>query len=137
MVDYKVTEVGPLDAWSKLAGVAPGKSFVEQDLGSSNIGISVNSTPPGGTSPFWHTHSKIEEIYVFIEGTGEVALDDDTVEVGPGTIVRVGPNVWRALRCAPDSAAPLKWLCVRGGEGTLAEIGNDADIDSDRPYPWT
>ena len=136
MSDYKVVEVGPLSDWADLAGVAPGKTFVEGDLGAESIGISVNSTEPGATSPFWHTHSELEEIHVFLEGDGEMALDDEVIPVGPGTIVRVGPDVWRGLRALPDSEVPLKWLCIRGGEGTLASIGNDAEIDKERPWPW-
>lgn len=136
MTNYSVTQVGSLAEWSMLAGVAPGKSFVEGELGNEFVGLSVNSTPPGGQSPFWHSHSQIEEIHVFLEGEGEMALDDEVIEVGPGSIVRVGPGVMRALRCLPDSSRPLKWLCIRGGGAPLAEIGNDGDLDTERPFPW-
>lgn len=136
MSTYSVSQVGPIDGWGALDGVAPGKAFVEEALGNEFVGISVNGTEPGGTSPFWHTHSKLEEIYIFIDGTGELALDDEVIAVGAGTIARVGPNVWRGLRCSPDSPTQLKWLCIRAGGDTLAHIGNDADLDGDRPYPW-
>ena len=136
MSKYKISQVGPMDAWENLAGVAPGKSFVEGDLGAEFVGISVNNTKPGDASPFWHTHSKIEEIYIFLEGDGEMALEDEVVPVTTGTIIRVPQGVWRALRCLPDSETDLKWLCLRGGEGGLAEIGNDAEIDKERPFPW-
>lgn len=125
-----------MDTWGDLVGVATGKVFVEGDLDAQYLGLSVNSTDPGDSSPFWHTHSKIEEIYLFIDGAGQMALDEDLVEVGPGTIVRVGPRVWRALRCDPTSISPLRWLCLRGGGEDLTSIGNDADIDSDRSWPW-
>lgn len=125
-----------MDLWKNLAGVAPGKSFVEGNLDSEFVGLSVNNTPPGGGSPFWHEHSKIEEIYVFLEGDGEMAIDDEVVPVAAGTIIRVPQGVWRALRCLPSSETDLKWLCIRAGEGSLAEIGNDAAIDQERPFPW-
>lgn len=129
MGTYSVSQVGPLSAWTD-------KTFVESDLASAFIGLSVNSTAPGGTSPFWHTHSKIDELYVFLEGTGDLALDEDVLRVEAGTIVRVGPDVWRALRCSPESEVPLKWLCLRAGGQDLKTIGNDADLDRERPWPW-
>lgn len=136
MSDYEVVNVGPLDAWSALSGAAPGKSFVEGDLGSEFIGLSVNSTEPGGTSPFWHRHEKTEELYVFLEGNGQMALDDEVIPVEAGTIVRVAPSVWRAVQGSPGSATPLKWLCVRAGGAQLDELKGDGAIDQDRPYPW-
>lgn len=136
MSDYEVVNVGPLDAWSALTGAAPGKSFVEGALGSEFLGLSVNSTEPGDTSPFWHKHEDTEELYVFLEGTGQMALDEAVIPVEAGAIVRVAPHVWRAVQCSPDSAVPLKWLCVRGGGAQLEELKGDGEIDQDRPFPW-
>ncbi len=136
MGTYTVTELGPMSSWDALEGAAPGKKFVEGDLGSQYMGLSVNATQPGASSPFWHAHSKLEEIYVFLEGSGELAVDDDTVPVGAGTIVRVGQGVWHGLRCLPDSPVALKWLCFRAGDGELAAIGRDAELDRERPWPW-
>ena len=137
MSDYTIFEAGPLSEWSQLNGVAPGKKFLEGELDLEFTGLSINATPPGGESPFWHTHAKVGEIYIFLEGTGELAVDDDIVPTKPGTMVRVGPDVWRAVRCLPDSDVPLKWLCIRNGGATLAAIGDDAEIDFGRPFPWS
>ena len=59
-----------------------------------------------------------------------------TIGRTPGTVVRVGTDTWRAMRCLPDSPVPLRWLCIRGGGDTLANIGNDADLNQERPFPW-
>lgn len=136
MSDYGISQVGPVADWSALEGAAPGKKFVEGDLGSEFAGISVNSTPQGEQSKFWHAHSKLEEIYMFLEGSGEMGVDDDVVPVQAGTIVRVGQGVWRVLRCLPESDVPLKWLCIRAGGEKLADIGHDAELDRERPFPW-
>ena len=136
MSNYYTSQVGPLADWGALDGVAPGKKFVEGELGSQFAGISVNFTQPGGATPFWHTHNTLEEIYIFLEGEGEFAVEDEVLPIHPGTIIRVGQGAWRAHRCLPDGSA-LKWLCVRAGGDTLENIGNDAEIDSDRPYPWS
>lgn len=136
MGSYSISQVGSLAGWAALDGVMPGKAFIEEQLGADFTGISVNGTEPGGESPFWHTHSALEEIYIVLDGEGELALDDEVVPLTAGTIVRVGTNVWRALRCLPDSPHALAWLCIRTGGDTLAKIGDDSELDSERPFPW-
>ena len=131
MSDFQTGELGALSTWT-----AESKHFVEGELASQFVGMSANVTEPGNSSPFWHTHSVVEEVYVFLEGNGEMALDDEVVSVSAGSVVRVGQNVWRALHCLADSATPLKWLCVRAGGRALSEIGKDADLDRERAFPW-
>ncbi len=131
MSDYKAVELGGLDNWSEAA-----KRFLEGEIGAQFAGISVNVTEPGGESPFWHSHSKLEEIHIVLEGTGEIALDDEVLQLGPGSVVRVGQGVQRALRALPDSDGPMKWLCIRAGGDSLENIGDDADLDQETPFPW-
>lgn len=130
MSEYQVTEIGNIDSWV-------GKSFIEGDLGADSTSISVNATEPGGESPFWHAHARCEEIYAVLDGQGELAIGEEVVPLSAGTVVRVAPGAMRALRCLPDSTTPLKWLCVRSGAATLADIGKDATLDSERPFPWS
>lgn len=130
MGNYTTIETGAPSAWD-------GKSFVEGDLALENLGMSVNTTAPGEGSAFWHRHARLEELYIFLDGHGELAIDDEVVAVEPGTMVKVGLDAWRALRCSPDSAVPLRWLCVRAGADTLAGVGRDAELDRERPFPWS
>lgn len=136
MSKYEIVEVGPLETWANLEGVAPGKEFVDGKLGSEFVGVSVNSTPPGGESPFWHTHTQVEEIYVILTGTGELALDEQVIPLQAGSIVRVPKDVWRALRCLPTSPQSMEWLCLRAGGDSLENIGQDGQLDQERPFPW-
>lgn len=135
MSDYTAIELGGLDEWGS-GGEHPGKRFIDAELGTAHTGISVNSTEPGGESPFWHVHSAIEETHIVLSGRGEIALDDEVLPLGPGTVVRVGPGTWRAVRALPDSGEPMKWLCVRSGPDSLAGVGDDAEIDGEPPFPW-
>lgn len=131
MSSYSVADVGGFDVWDET-----GKRFVEKDVATRFIGMSVNSTRPGEGSAFWHAHAKLEELYIVLDGQGEIALDDEVVPLTAGTTVRVGPGVWHALRALPDSPVPMRWLCVRSGGEALREIGHDAERDSERPFPW-
>lgn len=129
MSDYGTIELGALDTWE-------GKRFIEKDLGAQFAGTSVNATEPGGESPFWHRHAALEELYIIFDGTGEFAIGDEVLPLGPGSVVRAGQGVWHALRCLPDSPVPLKWLCVRAAGMPLSDVGRDAELDKERPFPW-
>lgn len=113
----------------------PGCLFVERELDLTFFGVTVNSREPGEGAHVWHTHSLLEELYLFLTGTGVMGLDDDLVPVGPGTAVRVDPGVWRTWRAAASSAEPLRWVCIRGGDGPLSSTGDEALRDFDRPQP--
>ena len=124
------------DAAQQSAGDARRATGAAGNFLAPVLGMSANATDPGASSPFWHRHGRLEELYVFLEGHGQMALDDEVVEVTAGTVVRVAPETWRAVHSAVDADRPLKWLCLRGGGDGLAEIGRDGELDRERPFPW-
>ncbi|KJL35184.1 cupin domain-containing protein [Microbacterium azadirachtae] len=134
MSGYDVSEIGGIDTWGVAEGT--GKRFVDGEA-ARYLGMSANATDPGASSPFWHRHDRFEELYVFLEGRGQMALDDDVVDVQAGTVVRVAPETWRAVHNAADADRPLKWLCLRGGGDSLSAIGRDGELDKERTFPWT
>ena len=81
-------------------------------------------------------HAQIEELYVFLSGTGQMGLDGDVVDVTAGSVVRVGQGVWRTWRALPDSPGQLRWLCIRAGGGPIAHMPDDSERDTERPAPW-
>ncbi len=140
--DYEVVSIGALDDWrSHFGGFTPAKSrdgrrIVDHELAMQYIGVSANALEPGEEAGYWHAHAHIEELYVFLEGHGEMGLDDDLVPVGAGVVVRVGQGVWRTWRARPDSSGQLRWLCIRAGGEPLPHAPNDSTRDEERPMPW-
>lgn len=139
---YQVYELGPTDTWGNFTGglspqtSAPGRRFLDKDMALDFFGVSINSREPGTGADYWHAHSVLEELYLFLEGEGELALDDQVIPVKAGTAVRVGQGVMRTWRAKPDSPTPLRWICIRAGGAKLAEIPRDAQPLRDRPLPW-
>jgi len=131
MSGYEVLELGSPGEW-----FANGKRFADREISTQYIGMSANSFAIGQEAPAWHTHSGLEELYVFLDGRGQMGLDDDVVDVGPGTVVRVGQNVWRTWRALPESPGELRWLCIRAGAGELKGLPRDSEVDTERPKPW-
>ena len=126
VTDYEVLEIGGLDDWrSHYGGFRPessrdGRRVVDHELTMQYIGLTANALEPGEQGGYWHRHARVEELYVFLEGHGQMGLDDDVVEVHPGTLVRVGQGVWRTWRCTPESAG----------------VPDDSERAVDRPMPW-
>ena len=107
------------------------------------IGMTANSLLPGEEAGYWHTHSVLEELYIFLTGRGEMGLDDEVVPVGPGTAIRVGQNVLRTWRAVPDGTeppagedvsgtyeysgfAPCTWTWVNSETGVVLQISYSA-----------
>lgn len=142
MADYQITEIGALDTWyDHVGGFRPettkaGRRVVDHELTMQYIGMTANAFKPGDEAGYWHTHARVEELYVFLDGRGQMGLDSDVVDVRPGTVVRIGQGVWRTWRALPDSPTELRWLCIRSGGYELPRFPDDGQRDADRPMPW-
>lgn len=93
----------------------PGKLFLIGQLGLTGMEVSLNVLPPGGAVPFYHKHQTNEELYVFIKGTGQFQVDDEVIEIGEGTVIRVatgGERTWRN-----NSDEDLYYIVVQAPEG--------------------
>ncbi|HSJ16670.1 MAG TPA: cupin domain-containing protein [Solirubrobacterales bacterium] len=68
-------------------------------LGDEQVGFSWRRMPEktGGKGSYGHRHENQEEVYVVISGTVQFKVDDDVIDVGPGTAVRVGAEVVRSV----------------------------------------
>jgi mannose-6-phosphate isomerase-like protein (cupin superfamily) len=142
VTDYQVTQIGALDTWREFyGGFKPetsrdGRRVVDFELRMQFMGITANAYEPGEEAGYWHRHSKIEEVYLFLEGAGQMGLDDEVVDVTAGSVVRVGQGVWRTWRAHPESPGQLRWLCIRAGGTELPEFPDDSERDEGRPSPW-
>lgn len=142
MSDFEVTRIGGLDQWRSHFGgfdearSRDGRRIVDHELTMQFVGMSANAYEPGEQAGYWHAHTRVEELYVFLTGQGQMGLDDEVVDVGPGTVVRVGQGVWRTWRALPDSREELRWLCIRAGGEPLPESPDDSSRNPEKPMPW-
>lgn len=142
MSGYSVSELGPSDSWGDHVGgfrpetTRPGRRVVDHEVGGEIIGMTANAYEPGEEAGYWHSHSVLEELYVFLEGLGQMGLDDEVIDVRAGTVVKVSPGVMRTWRCTPESPTQLRWLCIRAGQNPLPALPDDATPLRDIPAPW-
>jgi uncharacterized cupin superfamily protein len=81
--------------------------FPREDLGAEQTGMNFLVIKPGQREAFAHRHRTAEEIYVVIDGTGWVKLDDELVELAPLDAVRVSPGVARSFEAGPSGLQVL------------------------------
>jgi len=69
----------------------------------------AEATLASGQATQRHYHAQAEEIYLLLEGEGEMEVDGERRRVGPGDAVLIPPGSWHEIRAGPDG--PLRFLC--------------------------
>jgi len=73
------------------------RQFLARAMGCKAVGISLMRLKPGEGASYVHRHKVQEEVFVVLKGTGTLQLDGRRHKVPEGTVVRVGPTVYRAM----------------------------------------
>jgi mannose-6-phosphate isomerase-like protein (cupin superfamily) len=95
--DYTVQK---LDEVADVLGDYPGEMrFLTESLNANQVAFTHRRMPAktGGKGGYGHRHKTQEEIYYVVSGRLQFKLDDDEIEVGGGTAVRVAPGVVRSV----------------------------------------
>lgn len=85
--------------------------FSRSALGCEQIGVSRFRFAPGHQSDTGHRHRIQEEVYVVVDGSGRMRLDDEVLDVRQWDVIRVAPTVIRGFHAGPDGLE----LVVAGG----------------------
>jgi mannose-6-phosphate isomerase-like protein (cupin superfamily) len=110
--DYTIKRLDEMD--SAFGG---GFKRVRASLGAEAFGMQVIDLPPNSGEIYPehdHLHDGQEEIYVVLEGDGEMELPDRTVPIDRDTYIRVGPSTRRRVRGGPNGIRVLVVGGVRG-----------------------
>ena len=76
--------------------------------GAANQSLAEAWLEPGQATER-HYHARTEEIYVVLEGDGEMEVDGDRRRVGPEDAILILPGAWHQIRA--DGPGPLRFLC--------------------------
>ena len=80
-----------------------------KQLGTTKLGGRMWRLTPGQTSTR-HRHFGEEELYVVLEGTGRIRVEDELLTLAPLSAVRVDPDSVRQV--FNDTDADVLWLVV-------------------------
>jgi len=97
--------------------------FARQALDSRDLGVSYFRYAPEFRSSIGHHHREQEEAYVVVSGSGRIKLDDEIIDLQQWDVVRVSPEVVRALEAGPDG---LEVIAIggnrpEGGDGEMIQ----------------
>ena len=107
---------------------------LHEALGLTGAEVSINTVPPNGGVPFVHVHTTNEELYIVLEGKGELWIDGETLPIQAGDSFRIDPAGKRAIRAAADSS--LKYICIQTKAHSLGGFTmTDAKLVDDKA-PW-
>jgi mannose-6-phosphate isomerase-like protein (cupin superfamily) len=95
--------------------------MAKDPLECTDCGLTYLRLGPGWRTPFGHNHKTQEEIYVLVNGSARMKIEDEVVEMKPFTAVRVSPETMRSYEGGSDGAELIVIGTPRTG-------GGDADI---------
>ena len=99
-------------------------------LDLENSGVSFFRLEPNFRVPFGHTHNEQEEVYILVDGSARLKLDDEVIELAEWDAVRVPPGTWRGYEAGPEG---LEILVI--GAPSLGAARRE-DVEGRRDW-WT
>jgi len=118
-----------LDDVPDILGDYPGEMrFFTGELGNEQVALTHRRMPAktGGKGSYGHRHKTQEEVYFVIDGTLQFKLEDEVIDVGPGTAVRVAPEVVRSVWNEGPEDANLIIISPR-----IESVRDDAEMIAD------
>jgi len=92
-------------------------------LGLTGCEVSVNTLPAGAGIPFVHAHTKNEEVYGVLAGSGELWLDGETIS----------PAGKRALKAGAEG---MSYICIQAKAGSLEGFTATDGVLCEEKAPW-
>lgn len=83
-------------------------STIREYLHTARQSLAEAALAPGQATER-HYHAASEEIYLLLDGGGELEVDGEERQVGPGDAVLIPPGAWHTLRAGRDGA---RLLCM-------------------------
>jgi mannose-6-phosphate isomerase-like protein (cupin superfamily) len=128
MADYAIRT---LEEIPDVLGDYPGemRMTAASDLGNEQVAFSWRRMPAGtgGKGSYGHRHKTQEEIYFVVSGTLQFKLEDEVLDLGPGTVVRIGPDVVRSVwNEGPDDAVLI--MCSTRSDDPRGDIETVPDF---------
>jgi mannose-6-phosphate isomerase-like protein (cupin superfamily) len=87
------------------------------DIQAKNFSLGIVTLEPNGGQVPWHNHEQ-EEIYMVLEGTGEICVGSERQKIHSGQTVYIPSNEFHQLTNISDT--PLKFVYCYGPAGDVA-----------------
>jgi mannose-6-phosphate isomerase-like protein (cupin superfamily) len=127
MAGYEVKKIDEMEA--VFAGAF---KRARAKLGVEAFGMQVIDMPPNTDRYPEHDHSEDgqEEVYVAMQGSGEIEIEGKRHPIDPSTMVKVGPGVKRKVWTTDQ---PLRLLIVGGVPGKVYQPPDVTNLGAPDP----
>lgn len=88
---------------------------LKEKLNLSGCEISINTMQANTNVPFIHSHKENEEVYIILNGSGSIKLDNELISINQGDIIKVTPSVKRQIYATTN----LNYICIQTKENSL------------------
>jgi uncharacterized cupin superfamily protein len=126
MAKYKIVKAADVDNYSGSGEMR----MMGSAIGSEQVALTYRLIPAGVKSPHGHTHSKIDEIVFIVNGTLKIRLDDDIIEVGPTTAVKIPPEVKRGYHNEGDEDVEVLVVSAQ-----VDAVGDNGGVPDEKWWP--
>jgi mannose-6-phosphate isomerase-like protein (cupin superfamily) len=93
-------------------------------LDTSQVAMSWRLMPPGtgGKGSYGHRHKSQEEVYLVLRGRVQAKVDDEVVELGPGSAIRIAPEVVRSIHNDGPDEAEVVMVSVKSDRPDVEQV---------------
>ena len=95
--------------------------FASEAMETEDTGFSLHRVKPGKRQGFGHKHEDAEEVYVVIDGSGRIKMDDEIVELERLDAIRIAPGVIRAFEAGDEGLEVLAFGPRHKGDGEIIQ----------------
>jgi mannose-6-phosphate isomerase-like protein (cupin superfamily) len=119
MADYTHLNLKEIEDQAPKFDLSPQMEFrsARVPLELENAGVSYLRVAPNFRIPFGHHHNVQEEVYVLLNGSARLKLDDDVIELKPLDAVRIHRETMRNLEGGPEGAEVIAFGAPNTGPG--------------------
>jgi mannose-6-phosphate isomerase-like protein (cupin superfamily) len=121
---YAIANLRELEDLAKKFGLSPAMEthFAREPLGCEQSGLSLQRLAPNARQPFGHRHETEEELYVVVDGSGRVKLDDEVRDLRAWDALRVSPGVTRTFEASAEGMEFLAFGASGLGIGDVESV---------------
>lgn len=106
MVGMTINQLSQQEAFTTADGSTIRSLLDATNAPVQNQSLAEASLPAGGSTER-HYHRLSEEIYFMMEGEGEMEIDGESREVGPGDAILIPPGAWHQIK----ARSGIRFLC--------------------------
>jgi mannose-6-phosphate isomerase-like protein (cupin superfamily) len=124
MANYTAKRIDEMEA-----AFGGGLKKARAELGVESFGMQVVDLPPNYNDYPEHDHESDgqEEVYSVMQGSGQIEIEGERIDLTPDVLVRVGPGIKRKLFSGP---AGLRVLALGGTPGAVYEAAEFTELTS-------